>query len=417
MKEFKPGYAFKNNKYYIFDKYGVTVYRGWPDMLAYRKTKTKPWRSFRPKFTFDLNSVNIEKCYICELQKLENEKSEHTCKPFPKDSWLNLIPKEILKAIEPFKQRQWHLLSFVARCGLPSMDLIKSTPALAWMLASSWAFKTNPVKNHFRSIRRLLVKSKNQQDILKWLDYPNTKSVIKILRKIDIAEVDVSLLLNLKDLLIKQVSIRHLQHCNTINKTTLWLLKLSDQNKLKLSSNFIEHVSSIMSKDSRFEISSTLEDVIKMNDALCNKQISVQSIQHLNLIHHKLIDATVIAAKQSKTINRTLPWPSFELPEEFPEVEFIDTEHGLIKTGIQMHNCLAAHVDSALYSSKFYFKLQTNKKAVMSVNKVSNEKWDIAEIKGYCNQIVDVQTAELADNWLAAINSNKSNNKGLPCLY
>lgn len=48
---------------------------------------------------------------------------------------------------------------------------------------------------------------------------------------------------------------------------------------------------------------------------------------------------------------------------------------------------------------------------------VSNEKWDISGIKGYCNQVVGVETAELANNRSTALNSNKSNNKGLPCLY
>ncbi len=417
MKEFKPGYAFKNNKYYVFDKHGVAVHKGWPEILAYRKTKTKPWRCIRPKFNFKLSTIDLTSCYICDSLVLTNKKHDHICKPFPKESWLSLIPTEVLKAVEPFKRRQWHLLAFVARGGAPALDLLKSSPALAWMLASSWAFKRKPVKNHFRSIRALLAKNKSQQDMLKWLNYPNSKSVVKLLRKIDMAEVDVSLLLNLRELLTGQVGIRHLQHCKTINKTTLWLLKLSEQSKLKLSFSFIEQLSSIKSIDSSFEISNTLKDVIKMNKFLCNKQISVQSIKHLELIHHKLIDETVITSKQNKKINRNFPWPSFELPEEFPEVEFIDSEHELIKTGIVMHNCLVAHVDSAIYGNKLYFKLQTNKKAVMSVNKVSNEKWDICEIKGCCNQLVDVQTADLADNWLAVINSNKSNSKGLLRSY
>lgn len=228
MKPFIPGQTFKNNKYYVFDKHGVTVLKPWPGMLAYRKTRSRGWKAIRPKFSFAENNIpnesNKAECYHCYLNELFEQDYKHECKPDPLIEYLETIPVDILHLIQGVSSRQWHLLALFARCGEEAIELFQSTPALAWMLASSWAFKDKPVRDHFRSIRRLFKAGKSQLDVLKWLDYPSSKQVIKLLRKVDMSDVDVTFFLHLKTIILKQTSIKTLRHIQRIDYSIIRFL-------------------------------------------------------------------------------------------------------------------------------------------------------------------------------------------------
>ena len=104
-----------------------------------------------------------------------------------KQAWLRwhaTIPAEIRQIVHHFPERQWHMLSFLARCGEAAYDLTAANPALAFALASNWVYHCPPVRRPPRAARALLQRGKKQRDVLVWLVFPGTKAARKMLVKV-----------------------------------------------------------------------------------------------------------------------------------------------------------------------------------------------------------------------------------------
>ncbi|NVK24435.1 MAG: hypothetical protein HWE10_05875 [Gammaproteobacteria bacterium] len=410
MKPFVPGQTFKNNKYYVFDRHGVTVMKPWPEMLAYRKTRTKGWKAIRPKFSFsdnDIpNTINRSDCYRCYLNDLYEQEYKHECKPNPLVEYLETIPFDILHLIKGVGSRQWHLLAMFARCGKEAIELFKSTPALAWMLASSWAFKEKPVKDHFRSIRRLFKKGKSQVDILKWLDYPSSKQVIKLLRKVDMADVDVTFFLHLKTIILKQTSIKTLRHIQRIDYSIVRLLAVQPY---EYTFEFLNRYQTYERKE-HYRIKNVIKEVAK--EERFNHAFNTNSLNMImELIQAEPDNVTVMPTNN----HRVFPWPEFDLPESFPEIEYIDTEDLLFDVSSKMHNCLSTHAESAYVNGINFFFLRGNEDVVFSITGTPVYcLWIVNEIKGICNEEPSAEAMNTIEKWLEElnrINPDKSFNK------
>ena len=98
--------------------------------------------------------------------------------------WVSHFPQPGIEFLEShqFSNRRWHLLNLWIR--VPNgRSRFGEQPQLAWLLASSWNVKRNPVQRPFRSIRSLAGKS--DAKILEWLDLPGEQQTIQILERID----------------------------------------------------------------------------------------------------------------------------------------------------------------------------------------------------------------------------------------
>lgn len=411
MKHFIPGHTFRDNKYYVFNKHGVTVMRSWPHMTAYRKTKTKGWQALRPKFAFgerDIpNEMNQAVCHRCDLNDLYAQDVEHECQPHPLIRYLALVPPELLTLIKDVGTRQWHLLALFARCGEKAVELYQSTPALAWMLASSWAFKTQPVKNHFRSIRALLQPGKSQCDILRWLDFPSTKQTVKLLRKVDMSEVDVTFFLHLKQIITNQTSLNTLRHLPCIDYSVVRLLA---NHPLRFSFAFLHRFQQLERKQHRFIKDKIKDTVAGLEEGLAEDLDSAPSgtidMKVLDLILAMLpsaLDETTNVKPQNQ--QRVFPWPHFELPDGFPEIAYLDTEDELFAASEVMHNCLDSQADNAYLNAINFFQINYQEPVIFSVTEtpVCNV-WVVNEIKGVCNKAPSACALTIIKKWLCETN-------------
>jgi len=109
-------------------------------------------------------------------------------------SWLARFPDGALDFVErhPFRERRWHLLNLWIRVP-EGRQLFDEIPVLAFALASGWCFREGRERNLFRSIRRLV--RRKRTEILRWLGFPAERRVLKFLKSLDPAEIDIRILL------------------------------------------------------------------------------------------------------------------------------------------------------------------------------------------------------------------------------
>ena len=224
----------ETGKLYDFHPDKIIVISGDPPR-AWQKTRENPsWRPCRPR-------INIPKGnFQNTLQKyseFNEEIKNNTLKPNVPYSevkrklkrlawlqWYNTIPAHIRPIVGQYPNRQWHMLSFILRCGDAAFDLVQSNPALAFTLASNWLFHIPPVKQPLRSARALLKPGKKQKDILGWLQFPPTNSVRKIFRKIRVSSLNIRILRLLQQIVYESRIVKKLSHLSVINGYIIGIL-------------------------------------------------------------------------------------------------------------------------------------------------------------------------------------------------
>ena len=207
---FPPDIRFRDDNLYLWYGCGGAVIAGWPRMLAWKKfARSKAWSFFPPDVQVERRIFVLRtnkndplyikspelKYYVGVHRGLLMGKFLHFESQFPEleiesetkwrkalDEWCDTIPEQVRKAVSPFNYRQWHLLSMIARCGSPSLDLIHSNPALAWLLVSGSTYFNPRVRSSMRTIRNCL--PKKQHVICGRLGFPARKATMKILKKI-----------------------------------------------------------------------------------------------------------------------------------------------------------------------------------------------------------------------------------------
>lgn len=230
--DFKPGWpacSFKNGKFYEFTTRHVMVMTVWPDPRAWWKRRSHDWRPTRKAPDDTLSTCLFPKGTPYTPIRLEpgedpcpawadaTERRNHEAR----GAYFDAIPDAVRNDLLRYERRKWHLLNLFARCA-GAADLSRSNPALAYALASNWAFHTPAVTQPIRAARGLV--NRRQEFILDWLGFPATKPVQHILAGIVPKSLSVDLLLRLRKALRDPAVVKALSRLERINASAVCMI-------------------------------------------------------------------------------------------------------------------------------------------------------------------------------------------------
>lgn len=188
----RRGYVWKDGKLYAFEPRQIVVMRLWPEMLAWRRTRTKPWVPTRRHGDEFLRyaplKIDVLERHVLLRTEFGGPLEERDCYDSFKFNAaavlaaLTTVPERERRIAARFKDRRWHVLALMARCP-GAADLLESNPALGFALASNWVLK-DPVPTQPMRAARGLVK-RSQVEIMRWLGFPSTQRVRRILSRIE----------------------------------------------------------------------------------------------------------------------------------------------------------------------------------------------------------------------------------------
>lgn len=152
----RRGFAWKDDKFYSFEKASIVVMRLWPVMLAWRCTKTKAWSPTRRYADECLMGAPLSPGELERYAMLRTTfggplpDQGHTWCRFKSDfaavvPAFATIPDRERCIAAKFHERRWHVLALMARCP-GAADLLEANPALGFALANSWATTTQDSK-------------------------------------------------------------------------------------------------------------------------------------------------------------------------------------------------------------------------------------------------------------------------------
>jgi hypothetical protein len=209
--KFRRGLEFNKGRLLEFTRYSLTAMRPWPTPLAWKRTPFRPIRPRIPLVPGPPRSMDDAEAYARDCEKLRQ--------------FMAPAPPEVQVEIGRFRSRHWHMTALFARCP-GALDLVRSTPALAFALASNWVFRATPPSQPMRSARRLV--RLPQTEVCGWLGLPARRATVNALRKLRVAEISVVTLLNLRDALRDEEGARLLRHLPVLCEQSVAIARRPD---------------------------------------------------------------------------------------------------------------------------------------------------------------------------------------------
>lgn len=407
----KKGTVFKaeTGKRYVFEPGSVSVLVGWPQPVAWKKTRsTRGWMHFRPKICIPRRDPSKR---IRELQASTDETGQalfpFCATPLKERArhwhlawarWYETIPLEIREMVSRFADRQWHILSLLARCGPAAADLVHGNPALAFALASSWIYHHPPVRQPLRSARALLGESKKQRRILAWLGFPATEATRRLLGKVIPKSISVTSLLYLRQSLTDPGMVKTLSHLQRLNAGAIRIA--TDPDLLAHATpTLVEEISNQRDEDRRPRAAYLLQDSVNMFRVLSptgRKFPPVRRIWNLSGLHDALIDDL----NRARLMNADVAFPP--PPVEGTEtIVPITSAHDLVEEGRAQHNCVAAYVDRVAIQQRVYiYRILWPERCTLSLVK-RRDRWLLGELKRTCNDPPSAHTHRVVGEWLS----------------
>lgn len=408
-----PGKVFKpdRGKLYVFKKDAVQVMKTWPTVLAWQKSQSKPyWQPVRPDLKLPKNDVDItiknlnandDKIeLIKDLFDANSSRLKYQSNHLQLCLWANQIPHEIRELVYLYSTRQWHMLSFLARCGQPAKDLINSNPAIAYMLASNWVFHKPAVKNPMRAARNHA--NKKHKDLLKWLGFPPQKSIQHILKKIAIPSIRVDQLLYLRDLLHSndcKHQLKIMAHAPRLNSGALriitdheFLRLITPKLLFKIANNRKEDINPKLYY--RLKSLSDYLQILFPQKGLNFRKRSIGSLERLRDLEQcaELEFIRFCSHTNKKLFLPPIPGTSSIIP--------LQSTNSIIEEGDEMENCVMRYIPKILaYQNYYIYRVVKPERCTLSIRKFKGY-WKLDQIKTFSNRRVSNSTLKKIGPWL-----------------
>ncbi len=443
-----PGFRFSDGKLRIFREHEIMVITGCPEPAAVTKSATNSrWRPFTPTFrlispyrrtkstakrprtkadtaplekdpdgqlTFDLPFAESPPPPAVAAPASGGEVPDK--QPAPAmvrkrafDAFRFAQPKDIAKALEPFRSHQWHLLVMLAH-DPASLDLAKSNPALAYLLAQRLGADSE-------LIRSLKCGTMSQRDLLACLDLPDSAAMVKLLRKVRPESITGDNWRAVAGLLRRGTTdLRQpLAHLPVINTGVIEIV--SEARLLEAASAcLLEEISTLRQEHYRAGVAQMLRDTLDMQEQLRGRDpvrlfADLERLRKVHLevsaAHREYLRRRRAAALSGEAGNRdraifeTPPIPG--LPGS---IEPLTSASHLVDEGEEQHNCVGSYAWKVRMGDTFIYRILKPERATLSIVRQSDGCWHISELLARYNEPVKASTerhvARWLDRWLIA---------------
>lgn len=396
---FKSGAAYRNGKLYEFTRDCVIVMKGWPVMRAWQWTGiyARPWRHVRPR----LKRISLREMAVMEDPDLHSpEPNGQMLFPFAysytgirafRAFWW-AVPQAYRDLVMPFRDRRWHMLSLLARCP-GADDLVVGNPALAFCLASNWAFHKPAVRQPLRAARSLIYKK--QRRILEWLGFPGTEAMRQLLRRIPRESMTVEFLAILCNAIqLPEVS-RRLSFLGRITQDVFHLIA-SPEITPYVAFSLLEEVSQVRVPDTDRMVAYKIQDMLHMSAELQRKLPRLRSITQVNQLHEDLVFDFNLKREDTGE-----PLPPPPLPGKEGEIEPLETCQALAIEGRLQQHCVGSYAHSVRRGQTYVYRMRKPERATLAIMQ-GPRGWTLREIHGYRNADVQPESYQAAVAWLCS---------------
>ena len=410
-----PEYHFKDGKLMIFCGSEATVIRGWPVPTAARKVDGR-WIPFSPEFRLIKPYRPARQKSSCEGDPGQEATRQLTfdfaaaateLKPDPRPTQRSLdaqrrkralnsfrfsLPKEVARAIEPFRSHQWPMLVLLAH-DHSALDLAKSNPALAYAVALH-------LDGNLNRIAATRPGAMKQRDLLAMLGVPVSQSLVNLFHKITPESIDGQNLFSLLPALSKPTdeAQKLLSHAPKINLGVMQLV-LDARVRHAVTAALIAEVAADPKEKYRPAVAQLLADTLAMDEELGGliSDRKFSAIERLREVHEETAEAFELLRRLKQSMG---PLPLPPLPGIENAILPLRTQEDLVSEGIAQHNCVANYAYRVTTGECFMYRVLHPERSTLSIERGPDRQWHIGDLKAACNTNVRPQTRVFVREWL-----------------
>ena len=389
---FQPRTGFINGALRIFSKNGLTIISSWPHVSARRISLEKPvWEDSLIEinlndYTYLVRQLSLP--FILEEKDNDWENNEAV------NRFIEKIPPKVRAVVRKFKDKHFEILQLISHSN-HAHDLLRSSPALTYVLAAHHQFRKVNCKGSFS--KAVEYSRKKKKDIAGWLGFPASKRTVKILNKILINEVETDLLLRLRKILKSnnKEAIKALSHVSRINKAVIDFISKS---KLLcyITGSFLTNIARCK-KNKSDSIYNFFEDTIRMAKIVRPnyRDIRFNTLRELKFAHDNLVREINEHKKLKGLLKYKFPEPPLPGTQDIVP---LTNPRDLINEGVSQKNCVATYASKVSRGRVYIYKVLLPERATLSLARRFN-RWKVGELKAACNRKVKRETSEHVFSW------------------
>ena len=349
---------------------GVTTLFAWPVIHAFRRVAPhRPYAACSPDFVI-LPVPSAGDDVVGDVPGLDRDAWRAV------EAFCATIPPPVREVVARFPERQWDVLSWVARVGLAGEELLVSNPALAFALANAADFQPPTTSSRSLAAQRLFLPYRRQRDIQARLGFPTGEHVRKILRKMLPQVVSVEALTRLRTLLPHRDVVERLAQASAIGPNIIGMME----------NGTLEHVSiAALRRFAHADAASAPSDVAK-----------------------QLSEAARVWGTQRTGLRSVAPSPAPRNATDFPPSPFPGTDvivplltrAALLEEGRRQQNCVADCSTLLARGKIAVYQVLSPERCTLSV-RLSRGRWRIDQLKAAVNREPRPETVVAVKAWFA----------------
>ena len=403
----KPRYGFKNGVLFITDDRAERRVRGWPGPRAEKRLRHNAWKQYEPDFQLIRACRRNPRRRAKDMQQAGEQLVMSLDLPPPRvkprdgkkvcfDLFRNTLPDALAEGIERFQNNQWAIIMMVHRHGEPAMDLLESNPVLAYALANSTGFQSL-MKHPEYGPRSGYVFRLKQRQILRKLKMPDTKSMLKLLRKVRLQSVTPETI----ETLVKSYRIKgareFLSHLDVVNAGVIDLV--SRRKRLTvLTPSLVREVSCTRREDRVPFASHQLDDLLHMARVRYpDREVQpLRSMEQLRALHDELA-LDFERSSSGKLYSCRVPPPPIpgnEIIVSLSEAAEIREE------GAVMRHCVGSYIRNVAAGRCYIYRVLEPERATLSIKRNTSGQWGIGQLLGPGNAAVSDDTRREVRLWM-----------------
>lgn len=274
------------------------------------------------------------------------------------ERFLEPLPPPVRQLMVGYRslEKEWPLLSFLARTGSGALDLACSNPGLAACMAFNWNFVCPKPGRPHRANRRRIARS--QRDIAAWLGFPSPPRAVRLLRRFPPKLVRVVDCAYLRDLLWEEgVGDRLAHHAPVIHRGVLGLM---NRHALPwVGGALVEEVAYCEEEQRNSLTSRQLRDCVTMMRHLGRAPRQLPTFRRrrrVREVHDELLEET-LGPQQARWLGAQGSFPEPPLPGN-EWCHPLCSAAALVHEGELMEHCVAGYTQRVVTGRSFIYRVE-----------------------------------------------------------
>ena len=376
--------------------------RPWPPEARRRQGPDAPWELFSPSLNLGelVNVAGDVRQLSFSFPGADGVVNDWSAELSAWAAFLSRMPPALVQLVTTrFQGSDWALLTMVSECeGRGAMELMEHSPALALLIAKRAAFSSVAA---VLSANQLVYMK--QRDVLPLLGFQGSKAVVKALRKVVRAGLNVHTLSDLRTIVSKPDGLSTLGHLSAITPAAVELL-MTPRFLARTAPSLLEDLVSHPSRADSVRVVAMLRTVLDASAAAeedlgDQKFASVQALTAAYGEWRQVLESLGVAQRLDLG-----PPPVPEIRTPHVVIEPLANWHALFHEGRDNRNCILSYAERIAQSQGtiYAYRVLAPSRATLLVRRTDDgpPRYTIAEMSGHCGAVVDPSTREAVTCWL-----------------